>query len=356
MKYYAIIQNINLFIPYIINKSNNGNGIICFEDKNIDDIYKLSSIELEKTFDNIAEYNCNKSELFLDCVGEDNYLYKLSFANGSMSKEQKCKLEKLYTIYKKLNSYNNKFKLISDKIEVLKNSEIIKTFSAINSYNYKSYKYLSKEWNRIIPFRLKKSNNKDLKPLFVYLHGVACFGRRNLFPMLEFLGVNIKLSKNQCHVLIPQCDLSPNRSIADINGYISCIKDLILMLGKTNNIDMNRIYITGISFGGSCVWYSLYKYPDFYAAAIPLMGNMPFLNASCFDINRLQYENIWVGHSEDDKVSPIVDDNKLVEMLKLKDNNIKYTRYKKYGHKMAPKFYKNECWKEWMFSQIREKK
>ena len=133
--------------------------------------------------------------------------------------------------------------------------------------------------------------------------------------------------------------------------YCKAIKKLVEKLSDYAEIDYSRIYIVGASYGGACAWYSLYECPNFYAAAIPLMGYFPTYNSEQFDIKKFENEKIWIGHAENDKAVSIKDDETMFKMLDGAGYNVKMTRYKKFGHKMCGVFLRREKWKRWLFKQ-----
>lgn len=58
-----------------------------------------------------------------------------------------------------------------------------------------------------------------------------------------------------------------------------------------DKIDTSRIYISGYSTGGSMVWHMVTKYPDFFAAAMPIAS---LYNPSTTEIEKLRDTSIWI--------------------------------------------------------------
>lgn len=144
-------------------------------------------------------------------------------------------------------------------------------------------------------------------------------------------------------------------NVKNIKMFTVSVKNLIDKLAETYPIDKDRIYVTGISYGGACVWYSLYNNPGFYAAGIPLMGYMPDAYSDRFEPERFVFENIWAAHAEDDSVVPI--DRDLNIYSKIKDMcNVKFSVYKSGGHRMMNRFYRREKWQEWLFARKKSKR
>ena len=75
---------------------------------------------------------------------------------------------------------------------------------------------------------------------------------------------------------------------ATIDYFISQNKD---------KIDTSRIYISGYSTGGSMVWHMVTKYPDFFAAAMPIAS---LYNPTSGEIERLGNTSIWLFSCDKD--------------------------------------------------------
>lgn len=63
------------------------------------------------------------------------------------------------------------------------------------------------------------------------------------------------------------------------------------------NIDTSRIYISGYSTGGSMTWHMVTKYPDFFAAAMPIAA---LYNPTQNEISKLSNTSIWVFSCDKD--------------------------------------------------------
>ncbi len=58
-------------------------------------------------------------------------------------------------------------------------------------------------------------------------------------------------------------------------GWNNQEQDLLAMINKTLNdfnIDRHRVYLTGLSYGGFGTWYMAGKYPEKFAAIVPVVG------------------------------------------------------------------------------------
>ena len=97
-------------------------------------------------------------------------------------------------------------------------------------------------------------------------------------------------------MIAPQCpdaDIGWNKQVSD--NLMALIADLTDKLP----IDTNRLYLTGSSMGGFGSWNLAAKYPQVFAAVVPLCGGGDPKKA---DI--LKTVNIWAFHGDQDPMVP----------------------------------------------------
>ena len=108
-------------------------------------------------------------------------------------------------------------------------------------------------------------NTNDKKPLIVFLHGSGEKGadieKVKIHGPLKYL----KNNELDSYVLVPQC---PENEYWDSE----VLYQLILKVEKENNIDANRIYLTGLSMGGWGAWNLAFAHPEKFAALVPIAG------------------------------------------------------------------------------------
>lgn len=109
------------------------------------------------------------------------------------------------------------------------------------------------------------ANTKEKKALIVFLHGSGEKGTD-----IELVKVHgpFKYLKNHeldAYVLAPQCPK---------NEYWNSevLYRLIVKIQKENNIDPNRIYLTGLSMGAWGAWNLAFAHPEMFAALMPIAG------------------------------------------------------------------------------------
>ena len=93
------------------------------------------------------------------------------------------------------------------------------------------------------------------------------------------------------------------------------------------NVEHNRVYLSGFSAGGFGSWWFSLRYPDWWAAVMPMAGGPP---ANWGE--RGPYENVgklpyWVWHGDEDKEVPVDLDRKGVEWLKKLGTPCEYKEY-----------------------------
>ncbi len=117
-----------------------------------------------------------------------------------------------------------------------------------------------------------------------------------------------------------------------------------------NRVDDNRIYLSGLSRGGSASWSLAVQYPEKFAAMAVVCGMTPLPYAHWID----KEMPIWVFHGDEDEVIPVSESDKMVRRLKSMGYTIKYSRYKGVGHNSWRKAYKTEELYSWLSEQKRK--
>ena len=128
--------------------------------------------------------------------------------------------------------------------------------------NIKTEIVVNKELNYILHV---PKNINEKKPLIIFLHGSGEKG--NNLEKVKIHGP-LKYLKNHeldSYILAPQC---PE------NEYWNAevLYQLILKIERENNVDSNRIYLTGLSMGAWGVWNLAFAHPEKFAALVPIAG------------------------------------------------------------------------------------
>ncbi len=127
------------------------------------------------------------------------------------------------------------------------------------------------------------------------------------------------------------------------------VKQLLDSVVSTNNVDVNKIYLTGLSRGGSAAWELATQYPNTFAAMAVVCGMTPLPYAHWIDKNM----PIWVFHGEDDQVIAVEESDKMVEKLRKMNYKVRYTRYGNVGHNSWERAYTTDSLYTWFANQKR---
>lgn len=349
MKYCIAVKDKELFKNYLYEEHEYW-SFAAFEDKDKEDIYGLLLQQFHKDNPQYAAGDKILKWFYASAVDENGIVYIINYTDGSYSEYGIMPLSRFRKAVLLQNAERKRYAL---KAKEIKENYVENTIVRKSSFmpSYKKFSYFDTVEGIELPFRFKECKGKGKKPLLVYLHGAGASGEDNFKQLAEFRTVGINL-KEDCFVLLPQCGNFTENNPSTINVYTRSIRSLIENLAKSYPVDSDRIYVTGISYGGACVWYSLYNNPGFYAAAVPLMGYFLDTDADEFKPDIFKNERIWAGHAIDDKVVSANEDMALYKILK-DVCDIKLDIYARGGHKMMKVFYRRDDWQKWMFSQKR---
>lgn len=128
---------------------------------------------------------------------------------------------------------------------------------------------------------------------------------------------------------------------------IHAVNQLLDTIVTNNRVDKDRIYLTGLSRGGSAAWDMAVQFPDKFAALAVVCGMAPVPYSHWLD----KAMPIWVFHGDQDEVIPITESDTMVQKLKASGYDVKYSRYEGVGHNSWTKAYTTEELYRWMANQ-----
>jgi predicted peptidase len=117
------------------------------------------------------------------------------------------------------------------------------------------------------------------------------------------------------------------------------------------DVDTERIYLTGLSMGGYGSWALASKYPDRFAAVVPICGGGDRILA-----RTLKDVPIWAFHGAKDSVVPVEESKELVEAINARGGNAKLTIYPDANHDSWTRTYDNPELYEWLIEHRRTNK
>lgn len=173
-------------------------------------------------------------------------------------------------------------------------------------------------------------------PLLFFLHGAG--ERGNNLDLLFKYGPARQVKeglKLPFVIVAPQCSRGTYWST-------HVLKDLLEEILNTYSIDVNRIYLTGVSMGGYGTWALAIDYPEKFAAIAPICGGgNPALVYKIKDIPT------WVFHGAKDDIVPLQESVVIVEALKNVNESVKFTVYPDLKHDSWTRTYNNPELYKW---------
>ncbi|MBQ8403918.1 MAG: prolyl oligopeptidase family serine peptidase, partial [Clostridia bacterium] len=218
-----------------------------------------------------------------------------------------------------------------------------------------------------LPYRVyyptKFDGNTDKYPVLLFLHGHGECGTDNK-TQLQVFGPNVLLNDiaamDNCIIVAPQtvCDGASNvyewvasgvgaqsgKHVWDTGMPIrsGTLEETIHTVGmqaaealikefvadEKNRVDLNRVYVSGISMGGCATWEIMARNPELFAAGIPLCGSGILSTAAS-----LKDIDIWAFHGTSDPTVLPEGTAKMAEAIKAAGGTkITYTALAGQGH------------------------
>lgn len=112
--------------------------------------------------------------------------------------------------------------------------------------------------------------------------------------------------------------------------------------------DHQRVVVTGLSMGGFGSWMMTARYPNRFAAAVPICGG-----GNPDDAPQLKSVPFWVFHGGKDTGVPLKLSEEMVAAVTSAGGSAKLTVYPEAGHDSWTETYKNEAVYDWLLVQRR---
>ncbi len=130
--------------------------------------------------------------------------------------------------------------------------------------------------------------------------------------------------QHPCFVVAPQCPMTGGWSTSDptspIRPELATAIDILDSLVREFSIDTNRIYVTGFSMGGNGTWDVIMRFPNRFAAGVPMSGAAnPAFAYLCADVP------IWDFHGTVDALVPVQYSRMLIDSLRALGRSAVYT-------------------------------
>jgi predicted peptidase len=234
---------------------------------------------------------------------------------------------------------------------------ITNSFSQTHLFSHE--KYVNSKGETLKYRQLISDYNPQIKyPLIIFLHGSGERGDDNeaqlKWGVLNFATDQI-MKMHPSIVIAPQCpnDMSwYNFSESDMSLQPTPSQPMKLVIELINDaiskfpVDTNRIYITGLSMGGFGTFDAISRYPNLFAAAVPVCGGGDITKAKS-----IAHIPMWIFHgAQDSAVNPKLSQN-MVEALTKAGAHPGFTQYPETGHFSWIAAYSDPMMMEWLYSQ-----
>lgn len=198
------------------------------------------------------------------------------------------------------------------------------------------YQYLS--------YTPKDYNTDTLKtwPLIIYLHGGSDRGNNLKKLYNQSIPDQIYRGREFSFIVIsPQC---PEHIRWSTDNWF---ENFYTEIKAKYRIDTNRIYLTGMSLGGSGTWYLASKYPEIFAAIAPMSGFTSHIDFIDSSIDILTNIPIWAFHGKIDNVVPFEETERIIKKLEGKNKDLIFTIEPEVGHWINWLVYPNQELYDW---------
>jgi predicted peptidase len=182
-------------------------------------------------------------------------------------------------------------------------------------------------------------------PLILFLHGAGETGADGKRQTYVGLGPVLRMQEKSfpCFVLLPQ---SQDRTWQADSKDAQRALAMLAAAQKEYKIDDKRLYLTGLSMGGFGTWSLAQKYPDRWAAIVPVCGGGDPEQAKAIkDIP------CWVFQGDADQAVSVDRSRKMVDALKAAGGAPTYTEYAGIGHNSWEMAYNTPALYEWLLKQ-----
>ncbi len=187
-----------------------------------------------------------------------------------------------------------------------------------------TYNGISLNYRLFVP---PDSSEPDKYPLVLTLHGAGERGNDNIIHVSKnnIATVWVRDSnyhKQPCFVVSPQCPSGRQWVDTDwglgtysiervpISHELAAAYNLMESIIEKYPVDTNRLYITGLSMGGYGTWDLILRYPNTFAAAIPVCGA-----GDDSKVSLIKDIPIWAFHGNRDNVVPIQGSRDMIKAL-----------------------------------------
>lgn len=202
-------------------------------------------------------------------------------------------------------------------------------------------------------------------PLVLFMHGAGERGNDNEKQLTH--GAQLFLNpynrdRYPAFVIFPQCPENAFWSYSQTPRYqdgvmpsqlretpeITAVMELLRKYVASGQVDTKRIYVMGLSMGGMATFDLAVRYPDFFAAAVPICGAV--------DVSRFTQKpsiKFRIFHGDSDPTVPVACSRAAYRRLTELGAKAAYTEFPGVGHNSWNPAFSTPYFLSWLFRQHR---
>ena len=205
-------------------------------------------------------------------------------------------------------------------------------------------------------------------PLVVFLHGAGERGEDNQAQLFhgsqQFLNP-VNREKYPCYVVFPQCPSGkygayierPNSLIPQEmtiqeqpSAFVAQVHQLITKYLAEQRVDPRRVYVIGLSMGAMATYDMVIRYPELFAAAVPICGSVNPLRIT----EAVKHTKWSIYHGDADTTVPLDGSREAYRKLRAVGAEVKYTEFPGVAHGSWNPAFSTPDFMSWLFAQHRD--
>ena len=200
---------------------------------------------------------------------------------------------------------------------------------------------------KYVVFVPKDYDGKKEYPVILFLHGSGETGTDGKKQVGTGLGKAIEKMPDFGFIAVfPQSQLrSWQAGKPDADRALAILEAEM----KTYKADPNRVYLTGLSMGGYGTWSLAAKYPDKWAAIVPVCGG-----GNPADAAKIKDIPCWDFHGDADTAVKVEKSRDMIKALKEAGGKPEYTEYPGVGHNSWDKAYGTKELYPWLLKHAKK--
>jgi len=235
------------------------------------------------------------------------------------------------------------------------------TKQVLSQFRELEYRYTGGRYdNRLFQYRLHTPREIDRTqhyPLLLWLHGGRERGDDNRAQLRWLDAVLEEMSPDEVNYFILAVQVPSNVDYwtagNPADDMLTVAKAILDHTISNLPIDINRVYLAGVSSGGSGCWEMATRYPDTFAAIAP-MGS---IGGNLARLDRIKNVPIWAFHSQADHPEFV---QRTVDVLKNLGGTVYLTVIPSDPDDLSDWLHKHDCWRaairqyevvQWLFKQ-----